>query len=134
MKKETIEAQKAERQAAHMLLVDYIENHANEIALRIEKIIPFFQECNLHGLQSAMNTVNVTFASVALKVVETQAEWDDIDDPNRQFLPVDAVQMRHAIYYLSKFISLFGPFSKMCESNDPAINMCKQAFSELEHF
>jgi hypothetical protein len=80
-----------------------------------------------------MNTVNVTFASVALKVVETQAECSDIDDPNREFLPVDAIQMRHAIYYLSKFVSLFGPFSAMCETDNPAIKMCKQAFSELEH-
>jgi hypothetical protein len=82
-----------------------------------------------HGLYQA----NVTFASVALKVVETQAECSDIDDPNREFLPVDAIQMRHAIYYLSKFVSLFGPFSAMCETDNPAIKMCKQAFSELEH-
>ena len=131
MKKEIFEAQQAERMAAHKLLVDYIGAHANDIAMCIENIIPFFQECSMHGLQSAMNTVNVTFASVALNVIRSIGESTDEDD--RLFLPVDADDMKDAIYYLSRIIELLGPLSSLCGSDDPAIKMCKSAFCHCEN-
>ena len=134
MKKELYETQLAEREAAHMLLKNYVEKNSNIIATSLENLIPFFQDCSLHGLQSAINTVNVTFASVALKVIETGVNFErgEIEDTDRQYLPVDAGQMQSAIYYLSRFIELFAPLSAICESQDPAIKMCKNAFNRLE--
>ena len=128
---EKFEADAAQRDAAHMLLVDYIGKNPEQIARAIEKIIPFFYECTFSGLQIAMNTVNATIASVALNVIKSCAtEEDDADKMN---LPVDAEEMETAIYYLSRFIKLFGPLAAL--SNDhsiPAMRMCQEAFGKID--
>lgn len=125
------EAEMAEKNAARMLLKDYVINHPGDVVFAIENIIPFFSECSLIGLQKAMNTVNATFAAVALDVVKASSEEDDNFD--RLQLPVDAEDMKTAIYYLSRFIALFGPLSNLASNTDePAIKMCRDAFGKVE--
>lgn len=131
-KREQFEAQAAEKNAARMLLEDYIKNNVKIVALALEEIIPFFYECSLPGLQSCMNTVNVTFASVALNVIESTAEHGNEMDSDRQYLPVDAGEMRKAIYYISKFVEAVGPLSAFCSQDTPAVKMCRQAFTKIE--
>ena len=122
----------AEKNAAMMLLKDYIVNHPSDIVMALENIIPFFRECSLAGLQDSLNTVNVVFASVALDVVNTS--WMDDEDEEKQYLPVDATQMKHAIYYLSKFIGRIGVLAALVESNSqtPAFKMTTDAFDPDE--
>ncbi len=132
-KKEQFAADFAEKNAARMLLEDYIVNNPKKVATALEQLIPFFFECSLLGLKSCMNTVNVTFASVALNVIESTAECGDEMDSERQYLPVDAGEMRQAIYYISKFVEAVGPLSYLCTEDAPAIKMTRQAFTKLEH-
>lgn len=130
-KQEQRAAADAKKDAARLLLKDYIVKNPDEIAATIEKIIPFFYDCDLIGLQSAMNTVNATFAAVALDVIKDCANEEDCYD--RLSLPVDAEDMKTAIYYLSRFVNLFGPLSALAtKSNIPAIRMCQDAFGKIE--
>jgi hypothetical protein len=73
----------------------------------------------------------VTFASVALNVITSIGEATDEED--RLFLPVDADDMRGAIYYLSRIIELLGPLSHLCGGEDPALKMCRSAFCESQN-
>ena len=118
--------------AAHMLLKDFIVNNPNDVVFALREIIPFFRECSLTGLQSAMNTVNVTFASVALDVIKSADEEED--ESKRHYLPVGATDMQSAIYYLTKFVDLLGPLSALIRNNydNPAIKMCTEAFGKYE--
>ena len=125
------EADNAKKDAARMLLKDYILKNPDDVVRCIENLIPFFDECDLIGLQTAMNTVNATFAAVALDVIKACANEEESFDRLR--LPVDAEDMKTAIYYLSRFINLFGPLSAFASKNDvPAIKMCQEAFGKIE--
>ena len=125
MKEKEIQARNAQRNAAHLLMKEYVSNHADYVADILASILPFFSECTYAGLQSSMNTVNVTFASVALDVIKStwETEADSID---RLGLPVDANDMKSAIFYLSKIIDKLRMISCMAENHkdDPAIKMC----------
>ena len=125
MKEKEIKARNAQRNAAHLLMKEYVKNNADSVASVLESILPFFQECTYAGLQSSMNTVNVTFASVALDVIKSTWETE-AESSNRLCLPADANDMKIAIYYLSKIIDKLGLLSCMAENHkdDPAIKMC----------
>jgi hypothetical protein len=124
MKENETQARNAQRNAAHLLMKEYVINNADYVARVLESILPFFQECTYAGLQSSMNTVNVTFASVALDVIKSTWETD-ADSVDRLGLPVDANDMKNAIFYLSKIIEKLRLISYMAEKrNDPAIKMC----------
>ena len=122
------ETKVAQEDAARLLLENYITSHPAEIARCIEKIIPFLYGCPLVGLQQAMNTVNATFAAVALDVIKSHAN----DEESLAELPADVEDMKTAIYHLSRFINLFGPLSALAGSSDPAIKMCQDAFGIIE--
>lgn len=79
-----------------------------------------------------MNTVNVTFASIALEVIKSVSKDDDL--LNRKYLPVDANQMQSSMYYLSKIIDLMRPVYFFVDKNkdNPAFEMCDKAFSKEE--
>ena len=125
MKQEQTKKRDAERQAAQLLMKEYVMNHSSEVASVLSGILPFFEECSYHGLQSAMNTVNVTFATVALEVIKSS--WDnDSESPDRIELPVDASEMQQAIFYLSKIVGMLAHISAFAENNDPAIRMCME--------
>jgi hypothetical protein len=129
-----MEVDMAQKNAARTLLKEYITNHPMDVMCAIEEIIPFFSECSLAGLQGAMNTVNVAIASIALKVIEDVAEFGDDDFSDRSYLPVDAKEMQSAVYYLTKFIRVIGPLSRLCSNKKiPAIDMTDKAFSKLLH-
>lgn len=125
MKENEIHERNAQRNAAHLLMKEYVKNNADSVASVLESILPFFQECTYAGLQSSMNTVNVTFASVALDVIKSTWETES-ESPDRLCLPADATDMKTAIFYLSKIIDKLGMLSCLAENNknDPAIKMC----------
>ena len=122
------ETKVAQENAARLLLENYITSHPAEIAGCIERVVPFLYECPLVGLQQAMNTVNATFASVALDIIKSHAN----DEESLAELPADAEDMKTAICYLSRFIELFGPLSALARSGDPAIRMCYKVFGKIE--
>ena len=123
----------AQKKPATSLVKQSIAEQPQDIMFAIEELIPFFSECSLSGLQTAMNTVNVAIASISLKVIEDIAEYGE-EDSNRTFLPVDAKEMQSAVFYLTKFVRLLGPLSALCSNHKiPAIDMTDKAFSELLH-
>ena len=133
-KNEKWEADIAQKNAARTLLKQYIAEHPQDIMFAIEELIPFFSECSYSGLQDAMNTVNVAIASVSLKVIEDVAEYGDGDSSERTYLPVDAKEMQSAIYYLTKFVRLLDPLSRLCGNRKvPAIEMTGRAFTKTLH-
>lgn len=131
-KNQSLENLNNEKIAAHTLLEKFVAENPNKIAHVLSSLIAFYGECSQSGLKSAMNTVNVTFASVALDVVKT-ASLDEGDE-GKQYLPVDANEMKISIYYLSKLIKNLDQLSALIENNqsNPAIRLCKNAFSEIE--
>ena len=132
MKAKDIEARNAKKNAAHMLMKEYVTKHVDDVARILSGIIPFFHECSQEGLQSSMNTVNVTFASLALDVIKST--WDEEDDYDRISLPVDAEDMKSAIFYLSKLVDKMAPLSAHVWNNinDPAINLCIEANGDCD--
>lgn len=133
MKEKEIQASNAQHKAAHLLMKEYVENNASYVADILESILPFFNECTYAGLQKSMNTVNVTFASVALDVIKSTWETD-ADSTDRLVLPVDAIDMKNAIFYLSKIIGKLRMISCLAENQKdyPAIKMCIEANSDCD--
>ena len=65
----------ADNQATAMLMEQWVRDNVKEIAFALSDIVPFIcGECNLSDLKDRMNTVNVTFASVALNVIKQRNE------------------------------------------------------------
>lgn len=127
--------QQAHQKAARMLMKEFIEEHPTEIQLAMQEVIPYFNfECSMSGLRSSLNVVNVTFATVALDVIKSAVEEED--EEKRHYLPVDASEMRSAIFYLSKAVEAIGPIAALIERhrNDPAFKMTTEAFSKTEVF
>ena len=61
----------ADNQATAMLMEQWVRDNVKEIAFALSDIVPFIcGECNLSNLKDMLNTVNVTFASVALNVIK----------------------------------------------------------------
>ena len=62
----------AERMAAHQLMTQFVKDNASEVAHVISELVPFIcGEADLSSLKSDLNTVNITFATVALYVTKT---------------------------------------------------------------
>lgn len=122
-----------EKNAAREMLRQYIEKHSGDIAFALADIISFLYDCSYEGLKSAMSTVNVTFANLALDVIIARDEDGGEDAAGKLQLPVDADQMKTAIHYLSRFVELFGPLSNIAgNGDDPAIKMCRTTFMKCE--
>lgn len=122
-----------EKNAAREMLRQYVEQHSGDVAYALAEIISFFYDCTYGGLRSAMSTVSVTFANLALDVIIARDDDEGEDYYGKLQLPVDADQMKTAIHYLSRFIELFGPLSAIADKDDEAaIKMCREAFGRYE--
>lgn len=120
----------AERTAAHMLMMNWVKENAGEVANALEDLIPFMVgECNLTNLNSDLNIVNTTFATIALEVIKANNR-----DSNDLCLPVDANRMQNTIYDLTKFFRILSRLDTMLQINrdNPAFRMCMSAFDEVE--
>ena len=110
----------ANRIAAHQLMTQWVKNNANEVASVIGELVPFIcGECDYAGLQKALNTVNITFATVALEVVK-QRNDSSVEENKRAplCLPADAMEMQSALYNLSRFMKKFNPLGLLLERNE----------------
>ena len=115
----------ADNQATAMLMEQWVRDNVKEIAFALSDIVPFIcGECDLSDLKDRMNTVNVTFASVALNVIKQRNESDE----NKHIpmcLPCDATEMDNALYDLSRFMKKFNRLGSLLERNEdmPAFRM-----------
>lgn len=117
----------ADNQATAMLMEQWVRDNVKEIAYALSDIVPFIcGECNLSDLKDRLNTVNVTFASVALNVIKQRNEAEA--DGNKHMpmcLPADATEMDNALYDLSRFMKKFNRLGSLLERNEemPAFRM-----------
>lgn len=120
MKKETFDKSVADRKAAYMLMEQWVKEHTGDMARSLMEIAPFLNgETSMAELQRHLNTVNMTFASVALQVIQARNE-------NKQrCLPADAQEMDVALYDLRRFFKMFSTLADIIEqnSNHPAFRM-----------
>lgn len=124
----------AQRSAAHQLMTQFVKDNASEVADAIEDIVSFIiGESNLSNLRDDMNTVNITFATVALDVIRLRNDSDG-RGVYPLSLPVDAMQMQNALYDLSRFFKAFGPLAKFIENNEamPAFKMSMSYFGSVD--
>ena len=115
----------ADNQATAMLMEQWVRDNVKEIAFALLDIVPFIcGECDLSDLKDRMNTVNVTFASVALNVIKQRNESDE-NKHMPMCLPCDATEMDNALYDLSRFMKKFNRLGSLLERNEemPAFRM-----------
>lgn len=115
----------ADNQATAMLMEQWVRDNVKEIAFALSDIVPFIcGECDLSDLKDRMNTVNVTFASVALNVIKQRNESDE-NKHMPMCLPCDATEMDNALYDLSRFMKKFNRLGLLLERNEtmPAFRM-----------
>ena len=115
----------ADNQATAMLMEQWVRDNVKEIAFALSDIVPFIcGECDLSDLKDRMNTVNVTFASVALNVIKQRNESDE-NKHMPMCLPCDATEMDNALYDLSRFMKKFNRLGSLLERNEemPAFRM-----------
>lgn len=123
----------AERMAAHQLMTQFVKDNASEVAHAISELVPFIcGEANLSSLKSDLNTVNITFATVALDVIRSRNNEDREGIP--LCLPVDALEMQNALYELSRFFKMFAPMAALFELNKdmPAFKMSISCFDTVD--
>ena len=117
----------ADNQATAMLMEQWVRDNVEEVAYALSDIVPFIcGECNLSNLKDRLNTVNITFASVALNVIKQRNEAEA--DGNKHMpmcLPCDATEMDDALYDLSRFMKKFNRLGSLLERNEemPAFRM-----------
>ena len=115
----------ADNQATAILMEQWVRDNVKEIAFALSDIVPFIcGECDLSDLKDRMNTVNVTFASVALNVIKQRNESDE-NKHMPMCLPCDATEMDNALYDLSRFMKKFNRLGSLLERNEtmPAFRM-----------
>ena len=117
----------ADNQATAMLMEQWVRDNVKEIAFALSDIVPFIcGECNLSDLKDRLNTVNVTFASVALNVIKQRNEAEAEGNKHMPMcLPADATEMDNALYDLSRFMRKFNRLGSLLERNEemPAFRM-----------
>ena len=124
----------AQRSAAHQLMTQFVTDNAAKVAHVLETLVPFINgESSLSDLKGDMNTVNITFATVALDVIKSRNESDG-KGVNPISLPVDAMQMQDALYDLARFFKAFGPLASFLEDNKdmPAFKMSMSCFDTVD--
>lgn len=122
----------ANRIAAHQLMTQWVKDNADDVAHAISELAPFIcGECTLSGMKNLLNTVNVTFATVALEVIKARNEHGD---DNTMCLPVDALEMQNTLYDLSRFLKMFSPLGYLMEKNEnmPAFRMSISAYDRVD--
>ena len=117
----------ADNQATALLMEQWVRDNVKEIAYALSDIVPFIcVECDLSELKDRLNTVNVTFASVALNVIRQRNESEANGDKHVPMcLPCDATEMDNALYDLSRFMKKFNRLGSLLERNEtmPAFRM-----------
>ena len=117
----------ADNQATAMLMEQWVRDNVKEIAFALSDIVPFIcGECNLSNLKDMLNTVNVTFASVALNVIKQRNQTEEEGNKHTPMcLPSDATEMDNALYDLSRFMKKFNRLGSLLERNEemPAFRM-----------
>ena len=117
----------ADNQATAMLMEQWVRDNVKEIAFALSDIVPFIcGECNLSDLKDRLNTVNVTFASVALNVIKQRNQTEEEGNKHTPMcLPADATEMDNALYDLSRFMKKFNRLGSLLERNEemPAFRM-----------
>ena len=117
----------ADNQATAMLMEQWVRDNVKDVAFALSDIVPFIcGECDLSDLKDRMNTVNVTFASVALNVIKQRNQTEEEDNKHVPMcLPCDATEMDNALYDLSRFMKKFNRLGLLLEHNEkmPAFRM-----------
>ena len=134
MSNEEFEKKLEEQRAAHMLMMEFVRNHADLIATVLEPIVAIWGEVTYPSLKDNMGVVSQVFAGLALDLIDHNSDLDP-EDIDNMILPVGARTMRSTIEELSKFISsVRGLFQLFIDKNlkHPAIEMVQKAFSEYE--
>ena len=134
MSNEEFTKKQNEQRAAHMLMTDYVKNHADEVATVLEPIIAKWFEVTYESLKDNLGVVSQVFAGVALELIDHNSELDP-DDNDNMILPVGAKTMNSTIEELSKFIhSVRSLFILLIDKNinDPAFDMVRKAFYKYE--
>ena len=122
----------ANRIAAHQLMTQWVRDNADDVAHAISELAPFIcGQCTVSGMKELLNTVNITFASVALEVIRSRNENGDDDT---KCLPVDALEMQNTLYELSRFLKMFKPLGYLMEKNKnmPAFRMSITAYDKVD--
>ena len=117
----------ADNQATAMLMEQWVRDNVREIAFALSDLVPFLCfECDLSNLKDCLNTVNVTFASVALNVIKQRNEAESGGNEHMPMcLPCDASAMNDTLYELSRFMKKFNRLGSLLERNKemPAFRM-----------
>jgi hypothetical protein len=117
----------ADKQETAMLMEQWVRDNAKEVAFALSDLVPFIcEEGNLSDLKDWMNTVNVTFASVALNVIKQRNKAAAEGNNHTPIcLPCDATAMDMALYNLSRFMKKFNRLGSLLERNEetPAFRM-----------
>ena len=117
----------AERNATRMLMEQWVKENIYEVTHAFMELVPFIcGECDRAGLQKDLNTINITFATVALEVVRQRNECEAEGNKRAPLcLPADAVEMENALYDVSRFLKMFNAMGYLMESNKdmPAFRM-----------
>ena len=117
----------ADKQETAMLMEQWVRDNAKEVAFALSDLVPFIcDECTLSDLKDWLNTVNVTFASVALNVIKQRKEAETESNKHIPMcLPCDATAMDMTLYNLSRFMKKFNRLGLLLEHNEkmPAFRM-----------
>ena len=122
----------ANRIAAHQLMTQWVKDNAEDVARAISELAPFIcGQCTVSGMKEWLNTVNVTFATVALEVIRARNENGD---DGTKCLPVDAMEMQSTLYDLSRFLKMFKTLGYLMEDNQemPAFKMSVSAYDRVD--
>lgn len=133
-KNELWEKKVNEKNAAHLLMTEFVKREADEIARALESIIPLQYEVTYDSLGKNMGVVNQTFASIALQLIHHNSCLEP-GDPDILSLPVGARTMNNTIEEMSKFIHSVRLLLWMLQDKfreDPAIKLAREVFYDYE--
>ena len=123
------DAKQCEKEAARLLMTNYVERNIREFVMALIDLVPFFDEHTVGSLKGATNIVNATFATIALDVVEDLYN-KDFDDPDRRLLPYSPRDMESAIRSLTGLVRSINYLGHLLDKpEDPAINTCRKAYA-----
>ena len=126
----------ANRIAAHQLMTQWVKDNADDVAHSMSELASYIcGENDLASIQMSLNTVNVTFATIALEVVKQRN--DSEEDGSKRMplcLPADAIEMQNALYDFSRFMKKFASIAHLIERNEemPAFKMSVTAYDHVD--
>lgn len=133
MSNEAYEKMMKERNAAHLLLTEFVKREADAVARALEPLIPIYGEVTTESLKDNMRVVAQVFAGLSLQLIDHNAGLEE-NDSDRMILPVGAKEMHQTLYELSRFIEgtrqLLWTISRHHE--DPAVDLASKTFFEYD--